>query len=170
LVQKEKRYIPLVVLYSCFFLYSLFPSQVYSAVEKDIDAILAAAEAVFQHMQKGDYPSLWAGLTAETQRRIIRNVQKEVGNTGPEESETLIRRDFEKGGVRARSYWDAYLAQFNPKMVLEESTWKMGGVNKDRADIILRYKKAHNDAILQMYREAGIWKVGLEETFAPRRQ
>ena len=121
-------------------------------------------------MQKGDYPSLWAGLTAETQRRIIRSVQKEAGKTGPEESETSIREDFEKGGVLARAYWDAYLAQFNPKMVLEESTWKMGGVNKDRADIILRYKKAHNDAILQMYREAGIWKVGLEETFAPRRQ
>jgi hypothetical protein len=70
--------------------------------------------------------------------------------------------------AEAKGYWSGYLSSFDPKTVLEQSAWKMGEIKKDRAEIILRYRKSSNDAILKMYREEGSWKVGLDETFSTR--
>ncbi len=139
-----------------------------AAEPQGVDAILTAAESVFQCMNKGDYVLLWSGLTAKSRHNIIRNVQKAISKEGSEEPETLISADFEKGGKLAHQYWDAYLNQFDPKMVLDDSVWKMGEVKKDQAEIILRYKKSFNDAVLKMYREGGTWKVGLDESFSTR--
>ena len=41
----------------------------------------------------------------------------------------------------------------------------MGQVKNDRAEVIIRYKRSERPAIIQMFREDGVWKVGLEETF-----
>jgi uncharacterized protein involved in type VI secretion and phage assembly len=44
----------------------------------------------------------------------------------------------------------------------------MGPVQKNRAEIILRYQKSDHDALLKLFREEGLWKVGLDETFSTR--
>jgi len=41
-------------------------------------------------------------------------------------------------------------------------------VKKDRAEIVLRYRKSDHDAILKLFFEAGAWRVGLDETFSTR--
>ena len=132
--------------------------------------ILNAAESVFQNMSKAAYPTLWSGLTAQSRKSIIRNVRKALGKVGLDYAEERIRADFERGEELARGYWTGYLSQFDPKTVLEESKWSMGEVKKDKAEIVIRYKKSGQDAILKMFREGGAWKVGIEETFATRRQ
>jgi hypothetical protein len=134
----------------------------------DTGEILSAAESVFQNMKKGDYPALWSGLTAETQRSIIRNTGKALEKAGLDYSGERIRKDCEAGGEIARGYWRGYLSQFDPATVLEQSAWNIGAIKGDRAAIIIRYKKSSNDAIIHMFREGGVWKVGLEETFATR--
>ena len=120
-------------------------------------------------MQRGQYTTLWQGLTAGTQRTIVRDVRKALDKEGKAQSEADVRRDMETGGELAREYWSGYLSNFNPKTVLEESRWRMGEIKKDRAEIILRYRKSENDAILKMFREGGVWKVGLDETFSTRK-
>jgi len=44
----------------------------------------------------------------------------------------------------------------------------MGPVRNDRAEIVLRHKKSEHDARIQMFREEGVWKIGLKETFSTR--
>lgn len=134
-----------------------------------MDDILSAAESVFQAMQKGDYGRLWKGLTAESQRTIIRDVAKALDKSGAAQPEEAIRRDLDAGGEIARGYWTGYLSYFDPKTVLDESKWRLGEVKKDRAEIVLRYRKSQSDSILKLYREEGTWKVGLDESFATRK-
>jgi hypothetical protein len=134
----------------------------------DTDDILAAAESVFQAMQKGDSVRLWKGLSEGTQRSILRDILKATEKTGGLTEDT-VRREMEAGGEIARSYWSGYLTHFDPKTILDESRWIMGEIRKDRAEIVLRYKKSKNDAILKMYREQGAWKVGLDESFSTRK-
>jgi hypothetical protein len=121
-------------------------------------------------MSKAVYPALWSGLSAASRKSIIVSVRRSLGKAGFEYSEESIRTDFEKNGEIARGYWGGYLAEFDPKMVLEESKWSMGEVKKDKAEIIIRHKKSEHDTILKMFREEGLWKVGLDESFSTRRQ
>ena len=59
---------------------------------------------------------------------------------------------------------------FNPDFVLEESKWEMGKIEKDKAEIIIRYRKSEGPATLKMFKEEGKWVVGLEETFRSSRR
>ncbi len=136
---------------------------------KEVDAILSAAESVFQSMERRDLPVLWKGLSSATRQSIIRNVYKAVGKAGITCSAEEIRAEFEKGGAIAQEYWGGYLSRFEPRSVLEQSRWSLGPVQKGRAAIILRYKKSDNDARIQMFLEEGAWKVGLDETFSTRK-
>jgi hypothetical protein len=146
-----------------------FPAVTMAAEDpKETEQILDAAEAVFQNMEKRDLPALWRGLTAETQRSIMRNVRKAEGKIGHDHTEEQLRSVFQNGEALAREYWEAYLTQFDPKTILNESRWSMGSVNKNRAEIILRHRKSDHDALLKMFREEGRWKVGLDETFSTR--
>ncbi len=80
-----------------------------------------------------------------------------------------IATDFSMGGIIARSYWNGFLDNFDPAMVLEESRWEMGKIKGKQAEIIITYQSAERPAILRMYKEDDRWKVGLVETFWSRR-
>ena len=54
--------------------------------------------------------------------------------------------------------------------MLEQSTWEMGPIGKQQAEIILQYKKAEQPARLKMFKEENQWKVGLIETFGTERR
>ncbi len=162
-----KIFLPAIALFFCLAVPAVLRAADTGA---DIDDILTAAESAFQNMAKRDYAALWGGLTAETRRNIVKSVVKALGKAGRDDTEEQIRTDFEKEGEIAREYWGAYLSQFDPAMVLEESRWTMGEIKKDRAEIAIRYKKSEHDAILKMFREGGAWKVGLDETFSTRQE
>lgn len=146
-----------------------FPAVMRAAADPKEEAeILNAAESLFQSMAKRDFPVIWRGITADSQRSIVRNVHKAVVKAGVTLSEEEVRADFEKGAGLAPDYWGGYLSRFDPKTVLEESRWTFGEFKKDRAEILLRYQKSDSDARLKMFREGGLWKVGLDETFSTR--
>lgn len=120
-------------------------------------------------MSRSAYPALWSGLSTKSRQSIIRNVRKAIAKGGVDYAEERIRADFATGGELARDYWTSYVLQFEPRLVLEESKWSMGALKKETAEIIIRHKKSDRDAILKMFKEDGVWKVGLEETFSTRR-
>jgi hypothetical protein len=167
-LNKKHHFIKASLLAIVIFLLT-FPALARSAADpKETADILNAAESVFQSMEKRNFPALWRGLTADTQRTIIRSVSKASVKAGMNFGEKEIRDDFEKGGGMARDYWGGYLSEFDPKTILEESRWTMGEVKKERAIIVLRYRKSDRDALVKMFREGGLWKVGLDETFSTR--
>jgi hypothetical protein len=45
----------------------------------------------------------------------------------------------------------------------------MGEIEKDKAEIILQYRKSEKPAILKMFKEDNEWKVGLDESFGARK-
>jgi hypothetical protein len=120
-------------------------------------------------MKEKNYPEVWRFLTAKTKAIIIDDVYDEAVKLSGEYSKEKISSDLVTGGPIAKAYWDSYLSIFNPDIVLEHSTWKINALKKEYAEINIHYKKSENPAILQMFKEDGIWKVGLEETFRTRK-
>jgi len=133
------------------------------------DKILFSAESLFKAMKERNYSTIWGSLTAESKNNIVNNVYKASIKSGIEYSKEQISTDFEIGGLISKTYWNSYLYEFDPDMVLEQSKWDIGFIKKTRAEIKIQYKKSEKPALLQMYKEDNAWKVGLEETFEGRR-
>jgi len=153
----------------CITLLLVSASTFAHASEGGVDAILAPAECLFKAMQQKDYVEIWAGLSEQSRETIAGDTWKALKASPGNYTEALVAEDFAQGGVLARSYWDAYLQHFDPAMVLEDSRWEMGPAKGDRAQIVITYKKAEKPATLHMVREAGMWKVGLTESFWSRK-
>ncbi len=120
-------------------------------------------------MKGKDYPAIWKFLTIKSKSAIVKNVQKASAKVGVEYSKKQISADFGIGGPLSKAYWDSYLAEFDPDMVLEHSRWEMGIIKNKKAAIIIHYEKSEKPALLKLNKEDGIWKVGLEETFGARK-
>ena len=135
----------------------------------ELKNILFSAESLFKAMKGKDYPAIWKFLTIKSKSAIVKNVQKASAKVGVEYSKKQISADFGIGGPLSKAYWDSYLAEFDPDMVLEHSRWEMGITKNKKAAIIIHYEKSERPAILKLNKEEGIWKVGLEETFGARR-
>jgi hypothetical protein len=133
----------------------------------EADRILNVAEAFFKAMKQKDYAAIWKPLSAKSKAAIVGDVTKRSANTY---AKGQIETDFSIGGLIAKSYWDEYLFYFDPDTVLEQSTWEMGPISKQQAEIILQYKKAEQPARLKMFKEENQWKVGLIETFGTERR
>lgn len=135
----------------------------------ETDRILLSAESLFKAIKEKDYPKTWTLLSLKSRDIIVNDVYKAVSKTGVSCKKKDINEDFAAGGLLSMAYWNSYLERFDPDSVLEESAWDMGKIKKDRAEIIVLHKKAQAPAILQMFREDGVWKMGLEETFRSSR-
>jgi len=130
--------------------------------------ILFSAESLFKAMKGEDYPAIWKFLTIKSKKAIVKNVQKASAKADIKYLKEQISSDFGIGGPLSKAYWDSYLAEFDPDMVLEHSRWEMGITKNKKAAIIIHYEKSKRPAILNLYKEEEAWKVGLEETFAAR--
>ncbi|HQQ16807.1 MAG TPA: hypothetical protein PK764_14855 [Deltaproteobacteria bacterium] len=139
------------------------------ASNRDLDAVLTSAESLFKAMQLKDYAGIWAGLSGESRDTIVGDTWKALKSSPGTYTEALVGDDFMRGDALARAYWDAYLKHFDPVMILEDSTWEMGELKDDSAQITITYKKAQKPATLHMVREEGRWKVGLTESFWSRK-
>ncbi len=158
------------VLYVLCFLV-LFVSSLYGGEQAtEVDSVLLSAESLFKTMKERNYQKIWTFLTVKTKSTIISDVYRAVNGKGIDYTKEDINRDFISGGSLAGSYWSSYLENFNPDLVLEESAWQMGKIERDKAEIIIRHKKSEGPAILKMFKEEGKWMVGLEETFRSSRR
>lgn len=144
-----------------------------AAIAQDSDAelsnVLSATESLFKAMKEKNYPVVWNSLTAGSKKIIVDNVFKAAAKSGFEYSKQQIGTDFEIGGLIARTYWNSYLTEFDPDLVLQESNWQIGFIKGERAELNIQYKKSNKPAVFKIYKEEGTWKVGLEETFAGRK-
>jgi hypothetical protein len=156
---------------SLFILLFLFVSYLYAGNNDiEIDKILSSAESLFKAMKENNYPKIWTFLSAKSKNLIIDDVANAEEKTGRKYAKEDIGRDFAGGGQLARLYWNSYVEMFNPDLVLEESKWEMGKIEKDKAEIAIRHRKSEGPATLKMFKEEGKWVVGLEETFRSSRR
>ncbi len=164
----KRSYIPLFLIISVLAVTVCSSS---AAGDKDIDSILSSAESLFKMMKERNYTRIWFFLSNASRNAIIEDTYRNMVSNSKEKGKGMIfsreqiRDNFGSGGAIARVYWDSYIDAFNPDMVLEQSKWEMGKVSKDKAEINIIYKKATRPAIIQMYKEDDIWRVGLAETF-----
>ena len=160
-----KALVIFVFIYGCFFI-SL--PLVYAG-DGDIHHVLFSAESLFKALKEKNYTEVWKFLTAKSKSVIVDDVYREAVRIGGTYSKEQMSDDFTTGGSIARAYWDSYLRIFDPDIVLENSTWKINVVENEYAEINILYKKSEKPAILKIFKEDGMWKVGLEETFRTRK-
>jgi regulatory protein YycI of two-component signal transduction system YycFG len=147
-----------------------YPSESHAEENyKTTAAILDTAEMFFISLKEKKYGMVWALLSEKSCRTIITDIYKASKENGEDLKKEDIKSDFDKKGIISNTYWDSFLQDFDPDMVLEESSWEMGPVNKDKAKIIILHKKSEHPAILQMFKENGVWKFGFSETFGVRK-
>ncbi len=136
------------------------------ASASETDRVLESAESAFKAMKQRDYPAIWTNLSEKSRRTIAGDVHKAMRNEDRARySLEVIKQDFDTGGPVSKEYWEAFLQNFNPDDVLEQSTWEIDYVKKETAEISILYKKSESPARLRMYKEDGRWKTGLVETF-----
>lgn len=160
-----KKYIPIAIL--IVFALSL-STALTKPTDEEINAVFTSAESVFKAMKARNYPVIWQFLSAKTKKSTVEAVYKSSRKANIDLERERIGADFAAGGELAKAYWDSYLSVFDPKMVLEESKWDLGIIKKDTAEINILYKKSKKPAVLLLYKEDNIWKVGMEETFGTR--
>ncbi|HPD57649.1 MAG TPA: hypothetical protein PKW17_10455 [Smithellaceae bacterium] len=137
--------------------------------EDEADKILFAAENVFLQMKNKDYRAIWDGLSTKTKNIIVSDVYKASKKMNIAANKDELEKDFGLGGPNAKAYWDSYLQYFDPVLVLEKCKWGMGKIKKDTAEIYVLSKDAERPALLKMYKENNLWKLGLEESFGARK-
>ncbi len=108
-------------------------------------------------------------MSEESHEKIIDDVYKDSKKMGLGIEKKTIIKDFKSNGAMFSNYWIAFHNNFDPDMILEQSRWEMGFIKKNQAEIIITYKKSENPAILKMFKEGGMWRVGLVETFWTRK-
>jgi hypothetical protein len=159
------------ILFACVVCGLIFfppPAAIAEISYPEMDKVFSSAESLFKAMKERNCPAIWGALTKETKKTIVDNVYKSTVKSGNEYSREQINIDFEIGGLIAKTYWKSYLAEFDPTMILEQSKWEIGFIKSEKAEIKIQYKKSVKPAVLKMYKEDGIWKTGLEETFGAR--
>jgi hypothetical protein len=162
----SRRMIAVLIVLICFMSYS--ESIAGPTGEEEINNVLTVAESLFKAMNTKQYPEIWRLITAKTKKSIVDSTFKELKKSGTETRREKIEIDFQNGDALSQAYWGAYLFIFDPEMVLQQSKWTIGRMERDKADIKILFKKSANPAILQLFRENNEWKVGLHETFGSR--
>lgn len=134
-----------------------------------IDTVLDSAEQFFLSLKNRNLELVWHLLTIKSRETIISDVYKASRKMGGEITREEIGKDFENGGVVSSNYWNAFLNTFDPDMILEESRWEIGPVKDNKAEVVITHRKSRDPAILRVFREDNIWRVGLVETFWTRK-
>ncbi len=132
---------------------------------KSVDLILNSAEKFFIALRDGEYETAWDLLSEKSHKTIINDIYTSSMKMGGKIKKKDIIKDFQSRGVMFNNYWNAFLTTFDTYMILEHSVWEMGSIKKNKAEIILTHKKTNRLTRLKMYKEEGVWKVGLVETF-----
>jgi len=131
----------------------------------EINKILYSAEHYFTSLRDGKYQTAWGQLSEKSRKSIIDDVYTASQQDGVTITREEIMQNFDAGGIIFLSYWKAVRITFDPDMVLEKSSWKMGRLQDNRADILIQYRDAPQPTTLKMFKEQQEWRVGFIETF-----
>lgn len=134
------------------------------------DASVDNAESFFLSLKKRDYVSSFQLLTIKSRDTIVSEIVDSLNGKNLNFSKKDVYEDFEKGGELSRSYWDAFLRNFNPDLALNESKWNLLNCDENYCEISIHYKKSSRPAILKMYKQSNVWRVGLVESFWTRKK
>jgi hypothetical protein len=162
---KNRQLVILVI----FFILQVSPYLYAEDLNNEAGSILTSAESLFKAMQQKDYAQIWGALSQKSRDTIVQDTYNASKPNGGDHSEESIGKDFAGGGLLSSAYWNAFLKKFDPIMILEQSRWEMETIKIDEAEIKIIYKKAQSPAILKMFKEGGIWRVGLTESFWTRK-
>jgi hypothetical protein len=162
---KNQQLVILVI----YFIFQLSPHIYAEDLNNEADSILTSAESLFKAMQKKDYAQIWGSLSQKSRGTIVQDTYKALNPKAGGYTEESIGKDFTGGGSLSGAYWNAFLNKFDPIMILDQSRWEMESIKSDKAEIKIIYKKAQSPAILKMFKEDCIWKVGLTESFWARK-
>jgi hypothetical protein len=154
-----------------FLLSHIFLLNTYAAYVdyKTLDPILKSAETFFISLRDNEYGTAWNLLSEKSHNVIIDDVYKASRKSNEDINKEDIIKDFNSRGMMSENYWNSFLRTFDADMILERSQWEMGFLRKDKAEIIITYNKSRRPATLKMHKEKNTWKVGLVETFWPRK-
>ena len=142
-----------------------FSSDLYPSVDKVEEEVLTSAEGFFIALKEKRFDDAWKSLTTKSRDTIVSEVYDEINKTKAKIGRELVAEDFDKNGELSRLYWDAFIKNFDPDTVLEQSTWNIGQMKGDTAIIVLQYKESQYNSELKLYKEDGRWRVGLIESF-----
>lgn len=159
--------ISIVLLFS-FFSVSISPSFPLDNSDS-VNIILDRSETFFISLRDRDFNASWELLSKKSQKKIIDDVYRSSKKLGLTIKREEVESDFLKRGDMFLNYWTAFRGSFNPDMILEESSWEIGYIKKNEAEILIRHRKSSRPARLKLFRESDVWKVGLVETFWTRK-
>ncbi len=136
-----------------------------------INGAVSAAEATFQAMKARDYRGIWERLTEKSRETVAGETLEALAKEGRGAiGRDALLADFRDGGPAARSYWEGFLAHFDPDTALAESRWEAAETGKGRVLVLITYRTSDRPAAVEMFLESGAWKFGLVETFWLRRE
>ncbi len=146
-------------------IFILFDYNLLKASDNDLNIILDTAETFFRSLADRDFKKSWEILTSKSRTLIVNEIHNNFKANKIIYTHEQLNTDFQINGIIAKTYWGGFLKSFDPKIVLDECIWEKVLSKKNYAEIVIRYKKSEHPFHLRMYKEDGIWKVGLVETF-----
>jgi effector-binding domain-containing protein len=142
---------------------------VISHAGKTEDAILKVTEGFFIALKEKRFTDAWEFLTIKSRDTIIDEVYRDINKTKAKIGKEVVREEFDKKRDLFLIYWNAFIKDFDPNTVLEQSVWNIGEIKGNKATIILQYKRSEYPAELKIYKENGKWQFGLVESFCTRK-
>lgn len=152
-----------------FVFFAVISSAVTLYADKTEDEILYRTEGFFIALREKRFADAWELLTIKSKDTIIAEVYKDINKTRAKIGKEVVKEEFDKKGDLFLIYWNAFVRDFDPSTVLEQSVWNMGEIKDNKAIIILQYKKTEYPAELKIYKENGKWQFGLVESFWTRK-
>ncbi len=151
---------------SCILILSLlFSSDLHSSEYEVENEVLTAAEGFFIALKEKRFADVWESLTSKSRDTIVSEVFNEINKKETRVGKEVVKEGFYKNGELSRIYWNTFLKNFDPDIVLEQSIWSVGKIKGDTATIILKYKESEYNSELKLYKQDGRWHVGLVESF-----
>lgn len=161
-----------------------FNSNIYGKeTEDEINTVLKKADYFFQTMNEAvkfeaspevkanKFLETWQMLTDKSRKTIIDDIYKEERKFPSKEKFTreMVENDFIECRNMCVNYWVNFIFNFEPEKALNESQWNIGFIKNKEAEILLTNKNSQLPAKLKMFKESGVWKVGLVESFWQRK-
>ena len=164
------RFLTLIFLFSISFVVIFIDCPAYAENSSmNMDLVLDSAERFFVSLRDGEYETAWGLLSEKSHETIIDDVHASARKMNGEIKKEVVLKDFKMMGLMFTNYWNAFSSAFDVNLILRQSRWEKGFIKKNKAEIILMYEKSGGPTRLKLYREGGIWKVGLIETFWNRK-
>ncbi len=160
----NRPYISIFFIFFCIVLSGTTDVRAQNESEAELKVIVRA-ELFFTALRDRTYDTAWNLLSEDSQNRIIKDSYDQSTHDGVDIDKETIEKNFAERGIIFQAWWNSFAESFDANMILEESSWKIGYVKKQKSEILITHRKSENPVKLQMFRQDRQWKVGFAETF-----